>query len=200
MEHMNLEAFTAERHHLVTNLHNVRESNLIEALRQPNPALFRRRHFSFLSFFNRGSFCFKHIRLRPGKRASDREQLGVDRHATTASAPSKSSASTSCWLRMPPATMSWRRVSLRRRALFRWEALQKALAIDMCVEKCGGMGFELRDGRVGREGDLGLPAFDGDTAVLGVDSGDDAVGANCGGEGGGEFCVDGSCSETTRSQ
>ena len=60
----------------------------------------------------------------------------------------------------------------------------------MRVEKCGGVGLELRDGVVGRERDLSLPAFYGDAAVFGVDAGDDVVGADGGGELGGEISVD----------
>ena len=70
------------------------------------------------------------------------------------------------------------------------KALHQSFAIDMRVEKCGGVGLELRDGIVGRERDLRLPALDGDAAVLGVDAGDDAVGADGGGELGGEIGVD----------
>ena len=110
---------------------------------------------------------------------------------TTASAPSASSASTSCWLRMPPATMSWRCGELAQsRGCVDGKALHQPFAIHVRVEKCGDVRLELRNRFVGSERNLRLPALHGDAAVLGVDAGDDALRAHGGGQCGGELGVD----------
>ena len=88
----------------------------------------------------------------------------------TASTPIASSASTSDWALMPPATMSW----LRGRGAqdggdVDGEALHGAFGVDVGVEEGRAVVFEPGDGFFGGEVDGVLPALDGDPAVLGVD-------------------------------
>jgi len=55
------------------------------------------------------------------------------------------------------------------------KALHETFAIDMGVEKRGGVGFELGDGIVWRQVDTRLPSLDGDATVFCVDTGDYAI-------------------------
>ena len=82
---------------------------------------------------------------------------------------------------MPPATMSCRLGELAQaRGGLNGKALHQSLAVHVRVEKCCGVGFELRNRLVGRERDLRLPALHGDAAVLGVDAGNDLFCAHAG--------------------
>ena len=90
-----------------------------------------------------------------------------------------SSASTSCWLRMPPATMSWRPCEFAQpRSDVRSGSPASGPRRHVRVEEGGHIGLELRNGLVGRKRDLRLPSLDGDAAVLGVDAGDDTLRTN----------------------
>ena len=191
MQRVHLETLRPHLHHLVANLHDVRESNLIQA---SSPVEFRsscRRHWQQFSFRVKGCLFHKNmpslsvsggLMLRCGRVSCASnwkkflcKQPCQPRHPT----PIACSASISCWLRIPPATMSCRCVSLRSRCgRLNRKALHQAFAIDVRVEKCCDMRFELRDGVVGSERDLGLPALHGDVAILRVDASNDLVSAN----------------------
>ena len=95
---------------------------------------------------------------------------------TTASAPIASSASTSCWLRIPPATISWLLGQLAQaRGSLDGEALHRSFGVDMSVEKCGDVGIKLRYRIVGSQRHLRLPSLHGDAAILRVDAGYDVL-------------------------
>jgi len=111
-------------------------------------------------------------------RASDCEQFGIDSHAHNCIRAQVVecihlllAAYAACDDELALGKLAQARGRLNRKAL------HQAFAIDVCVKKCGDMGFELGNRFIGSERDLRLPTLDGDAAVFGIDAGNDMLGA-----------------------